>query len=849
MKSANEKFRLSHVWILSIVFAFSGCLEGEFAWKEITDSSESGSVEAGMSISAPSLTETNSVDVSFTINYADVETITLTNSDITLIPTGDALGTINVSGSGSDSRTVMISGISGDGTLGIQVASGTATSSSGDAVDGALSDSFTVDNVGPGIVINAPSVSETVSGPVTFLVNYPTADNVDLSSSDITLIKTGDADGIVSSITGSGTSRTVTVNTIIGNGSIGLSIIGGAQDTLGNSSAGGFSSTFWVTGLSSTDQYAMTENIKGIEDMGTLYDSGGQFGNYPDNELSTFLIQPASNPDIITLTDSFIDFATGDTLTVYDGTDNTGTLITTITFGGENSFNAYSGAMYLEFYSDAVSNATGMTVYWTSSTLSASEYVLCQDLVSNAENGTLYDSGGPNGNYNGSDRCGILIQPATGDPYVKLSFSQMALEDLEDFYDPIQIYDGIDETGIPLHTGDGFVGFTLPPDVTANSGSMYVILKADFKDEFYTYAGFTATWTTTAIPGPPPSNGNVMPLNGTGYNYDTSGTLFDSGGEFTNYYDNENSGYYIQPFVPLDITVTTANIDMFDYLMIYDGGSVIFDSNVHPPGTYSAPFGDVYVELGSDSVGTLSGFELSWNLASGGGANSMILNDFDFSFATSGTLFDSGGEFGNYSNNEYSEYYIQPFSALDINVNMVNMDMFDYLTIYDNGSVIFDSNIHPPGTYSAPFGDVYVVLGSDSSGTLSGFDMTWNLAGGGGGELTICNDTFSSDLTGTLFDSGGSSGNYGPLETYSSCYFLIQTGTANIDLFLSMVNLGPGENIWIYDGTFYTDPMLYGGDGSAPPASVTAYSGSMYIEFESDGAIEGPGFQYDWNAY
>jgi len=51
---------------------------------------------------------------------------------ITLNKTGTANGKVAVSGSGNTSRTVTISGITGNGTLGISVEAGTARDSAGD---------------------------------------------------------------------------------------------------------------------------------------------------------------------------------------------------------------------------------------------------------------------------------------------------------------------------------------------------------------------------------------------------------------------------------------------------------------------------------------------------------------------------------------------------------------------------------------------------------------------------------------------------------------------------------------------------------------------------------------------
>lgn len=80
-----------------------------------------------ISISAPSVASTNNGPVSYTITYGDANNITLSNNDITLNKTVTANGEVAVTGSGLVERTVTISNITGDGTLGISISAATAT--------------------------------------------------------------------------------------------------------------------------------------------------------------------------------------------------------------------------------------------------------------------------------------------------------------------------------------------------------------------------------------------------------------------------------------------------------------------------------------------------------------------------------------------------------------------------------------------------------------------------------------------------------------------------------------------------------------------------------------------------
>ena len=204
-----------------------------------------------VAISAPTPALTAAGPVTYTVTYTDpnFNTSTLAAGNITLNKTGTANGVVNVSGSGNV-RTVTLSGITGDGTLGISIASGTATDTAGNPAPAAgPSATSVVDNTGPTVAISAPTPALTAAGPVTYTVTYtdPNFNTSTLAAGNITLNKTGTANGVVN-VTGSGNVRTVTISSITGNGSLGISLVAGtATDTLSNAAlAAGPSASFAV---------------------------------------------------------------------------------------------------------------------------------------------------------------------------------------------------------------------------------------------------------------------------------------------------------------------------------------------------------------------------------------------------------------------------------------------------------------------------------------------------------------------------------------------------------------------------------------------------------------------------
>jgi hypothetical protein len=206
-----------------------------------------------VAISAPSTTLTRSGPVTFTVTWSDANlnaaSISLLANQVTLNTSGTvAVGSITVSGSGA-TRTVQLSSLSGDGTVGISLPANTAADQAGNNAGAAgPSTTATVDNTAPTVAISSPSVATTASGPVTFTITYTGANSVTLSAGDITLVGTGSATGTVG-ISGSGnTTRTVTISGISGSGTLAISLgAGTASDTAGNeASATGASATVAV---------------------------------------------------------------------------------------------------------------------------------------------------------------------------------------------------------------------------------------------------------------------------------------------------------------------------------------------------------------------------------------------------------------------------------------------------------------------------------------------------------------------------------------------------------------------------------------------------------------------------
>ncbi len=206
-----------------------------------------------ISIGGPSATLTNTGPIIYTITYGgdNFASSTLSTADVSLVTTGSATGTLSFDTGTGTTRTVTITNIQGNGTLGIAVASGSAVDLAGNPAPAATSGTFVVDNTAVGISISAPSksITNTAGGPIAYTISYidPVFGSSNLSSADVQLITTGTATGTLSFDPTTGSTRTVTITNISGDGTLGIAInAGSAIDLAGNTAPAATSGTFTV---------------------------------------------------------------------------------------------------------------------------------------------------------------------------------------------------------------------------------------------------------------------------------------------------------------------------------------------------------------------------------------------------------------------------------------------------------------------------------------------------------------------------------------------------------------------------------------------------------------------------
>ena len=103
---------------------------------------------------------------------------------------------------------------------------------------------------------------------------------------------------------------------------------------------------------------------------------------------------------------------------------------------------------------------------------------------------TLYDMGGPTGNYHNAENYTFTISPPNA-ASIKLSFLSF---DLEAGFDSFFVYNGSSTNAALLGS---FSGNSIPADITANSGTMTIRFHSD---NATVKAGYKAIYTTTLLP-------------------------------------------------------------------------------------------------------------------------------------------------------------------------------------------------------------------------------------------------------------------------------------------------------------------------------------------------------------
>ena len=314
----------------------------------------------------------NASTVAFAVQFSE-EVSGVANGDFVTDTTGvSGASVVSVTGSGA-SYVVTVNTGSGSGSVSVDF-TGTVTDTAGNLSNttATAGEVFTIDKTAPSVVSITPSVSGPIDvGSVTFAVVFTEAVN-NLTIDDFQLTNTGTVAGTIASVTGTGTSYTVTVNSIAGDGAVRLDLRSGTnvQDAVGNVatafSSGGTVTIFQkidvivtLTGAAGTTNTITVKKttdgllhvLKGTTELGTP--------TLPVQlvRVASLTIVGAAAADVITLDASLVGFTGQFTFNGNDGADKlTATAIDFgTTFNGGNGNDTFLGGTG----SDVVSGGLG----------------------------------------------------------------------------------------------------------------------------------------------------------------------------------------------------------------------------------------------------------------------------------------------------------------------------------------------------------------------------------------------------------------------------------------------------------------------------------------------------------
>ncbi len=459
---------------------------------------------------------------------------------------------------------------------------------------------------------------------------------------------------------------------------------------------------------------------------------------------------------------------------------------------------AYSNTGYYTISMKASNPAGSDTKIQSNYIQVTNEYKMCDNEApySNLFAGLLYDDGGRNGDYSNNSNCGFLIKPECSGP-ITLSFSSFNM----DVGDYLYVYDGETADPATLLTPSGLTGSSIPSSLVAKSGSMYIVeltnslqtasgfianwsavpniapravIGADtvgyvhgpvrFLNKTTLGAGNTYYWDYT-------NDGQIDDIFTSKDIYSDGHYAYDKLGYYTVKLEAENCKgrdsvkhtiHIIQPTSAPVAAFTVLNNDT----IVSEGERVYFEdmSTMGPTGWKWEVTPPDYWSIGYFADGTadtsqnpiiqfygLGGYDISLTATNTIGSSQKLVKKkyilvipqvtmgawpFERD-EEAGKIFDSGGETGNYSNNEDHTLLIDPCAEeVYLSFNSFDLAPGDYLRIYDgkdkNGKPLhpgngFGGSIKPTTTLVAESGAMFLEMVTDFGNTGQGFEAMWTI--------------------------------------------------------------------------------------------------------------------------
>jgi M6 family metalloprotease-like protein len=562
------------------------------------------------------------------------------------------------------------------------------------------------------------------------------------------------------------------------------------------------------------------------------FTDGSGTANYTNNQSCSWLIQPAGAASITFGLNSLATEIGNDIITVYDGTSAASPILGS--FSGTNNLNTFTsstGSIFVTFITNATITDQGFDAFYTSTTSTAG----CSGSTTLTATSGSFSDGSMTNNYNNNQFCSWLIQPPSGT--VTLSFSAFATEVN---FDRVLVFDGLDNTATQIGSFDGSA---IPASLTSTTNSLYI--------EFRTNGTITdAGWDASYI-----NNIPTTPCTGLTTITTNTGTFDDGSIATANYTDNSNCSWLIQPSaagVLINLNFARFNTEAGnDMVTVYDGTTTADPvlatlSGTNPPlPNILSTGGDLLITFVTNSSITNLGWEANFTTQSVPpcSATPTVFN------AASGTFNDGSSATANYQNNQNCEWLIQPTGASIIRLDFSRFNTefcCDDVTVHDgtNASATVLGTFR--GTSLPPFvtssgGALFIVFNTDGSVTETGWEASY---------VSSTNQCFSNlsltGQTGNLSDGSGTS-NY---QDNLSCSWVIEPprATSVTATFINFNVDNGADTLYLYDGTNNSAPLLGKFTGSTNPTAQIATTGTMFVEFVTDGSTNNTGWDLNYTS-
>lgn len=333
----------------------------------------------------------------------------------------------------------------------------------------------------------------------------------------------------------------------------------------------------------------------------------------------------------------------------------------------------------------------------------------------------------------------------------------------------------------------------------------------------------------------------------------TTGTFNDGSTSSLDYSNNLNCQWLIQPAGASIIRLNFNRIDTedcCDEVKIYDGSNSTAPllgtfNGATIPSIITSSGGSLFVVFTTDGSVTGTGWEIAY-LSS----TSLCFNNLSLT-ADTGNVQDGSGIL-NYQNNLNCSWIIEPPRATSITATFNSFDVIsigDMVLVYDGvnssapllGSFTGNTIPNPLTTTS---GKMYVEFITNGATTSSGWDFNYTSV-----IPPTCTGLTTHTAASGIISDGSLTANY---NDNLNCTWLIQPSNnpivINFDLTMLDLATGfPGDEITLYDGTSASGTFLRTFTGTAIGGTVSAYSGSLFIEFTTDATKQGQGWEATYN--